>query len=260
MSLLSLKSTTLDFLLLSILSYIGLQREKKFCKRIQKITGYKPENIRLYKLALTHKTTATKIHHGDIREDNERLEFLGDAVLDLITAEILFKQFPFKNEGFLTEMRSKMVSREQLGNIAGKIGLLEIVKFDKSMLNRKGAMHVVGGNALEALIGAVYLDKGYKKTSKFIKKRIVDTHLDFKILEESEISYKGKLYEYAQKEKKEVRLDVVNEFRKGGDTYFEICVLIDNVQIAKEVYNSKKKAEELASEKAYKKIMEQSAH
>jgi len=239
---------------LSIFSIFSFRKDKKFAKRIKKITGYKPKNLKIYKLAFTHKTTANKIHNKELREDNERLEFLGDAVLDLVCAELLFKHFPYKNEGFLTEMRSKMVSREQLGNIAYKMGLQEIVKFDKSMLGRQSAMHAVGGNALEALIGAVYLDKGYKKTVKFIHERIVDAHLDLIELEKSELSYKGKLLQYAQKVKREVKYEVVKEFKYNGETYFEICVCIDNVEFSREVFSSKKKAEELASKKAFLKI------
>jgi ribonuclease-3 len=230
--------------------------EKIFASKIRKITGSKPSNIRVYILAFTHKTSATKTHKGVLKEDNERLEFLGDAVLDLVIAEFLFSKFPYKDEGFLTEMRSKMVSRDKLGKIAVKLGLQEVILFDKSMINKKDALQYLGGNALEALIGAYYLDKGYNKTVKFIKKKIIEPFLDLNELQATEISYKGRLFEYIQKNKKSIRFDVVREFKKNKETFFEINLVLDNEILATDIHNSKKKAEEMASEKAFKKLMD----
>jgi len=242
---------------LNLLSFFGTADEVKFAKSIRKITGYKPGNLKLYKLAFTHKTSSTKTHKGNLKEDNERLEFLGDAVLDLIIAEVLFNRFPYKDEGFLTEMRSKMVSRDKLGKIAFKLGLQEIINFDRVALGKHEVIQSLGGNALEALVGAFYLDKGYNKTVKFIKRKIIDAHLDFRELEASEISYKGRMFEYAQKNKKQIKFEVVKEFKKNRETYFEISLSIDEVVLASEVFNSKKRAEELASEKAFKKLVDE---
>lgn len=231
--------------------------EKVFANKIRKITGSKPSNVKVYILAFTHKTSSSRIHKGVLKEDNERLEFLGDAVLDLVIAEFLFSKFPYKDEGFLTEMRSKMVSRDKLGKIAVKLGLQEIIIFDKSMINKRDAVQYLGGNALEALIGAYYLDKGYNKTVKFIKKKIIEPFLDLTELQATEISYKGRLFEFTQKHKKQIRFEVVREFKKNKETFFEINLFLDDELMAGDVHNSKKKAEEMASEKAFKKLLEQ---
>lgn len=228
--------------------------DNEFAKQIRKITGYTPKNLKVYKLAFTHKTVANKSENTKFREDNERLEFLGDAILDLVVAELLFFKFPLKDEGFLTEMRSKMVSREKLGKLSEKIGLQNLIHFDITVGARKDILYTLGGNALEALVGAFYLDHGYKKTVRFIKKKIIEAHLDLKELEESEISYKGKLFEYAQKNKKVVTFQTLREFKKAKSNFFEIQLLIDNEPIASETNHSKKKAEEIVCEKAWKKL------
>lgn len=172
-------------------------------------------------------------------------------MLDLIIAEILFIKFPFKGEGFLTEMRSKMVSRDKLGKIANKMGLVTLIDYDKSISIRPGQLETMGGNALEALVGAIYIDKGYKKVYQFIRNRIIEAHMDFRELEESEISYKAKMMEWAQKNKAKLSFNLSNEIRKGKNTYYEIQLVIDEKVIATDTNFSKKKAEELAAEKGW---------
>jgi ribonuclease-3 len=184
--------------------------------------------------------------------DNERLEFLGDAVLDLIIAEILFVKFPYQGEGFLTEMRSKMVSRDKLGKLSNKMGLVSLIEYDRQITLRPMQLDTMGGNALEALIGAIYLDKGYKKVSKFVRDRIVEAHFDFRELQDSEISYKAKLIEWAQKSKAKLYFKLEKEFKKGKNIYYEIQLVIDEKVIASDTNFSKKKAEELAAEKGWK--------
>jgi ribonuclease-3 len=238
---------------LKLLSFFRFNKEnKRLSKRIKKITGLYPQNILLYKMAVTHKGVGHKTFFGLVKENNERLEYLGDAVLDLVVADIIFKKFPLKDEGFLTNMRSKIVSRDQLNHIANKIGLLELMQVDD-----KKAIHnnSLGGNAFEALVGAVYLDRGFKKAYKFIKNRIIDRYLDLEQLVESEISYKAKMFEYAHKFKKTLKYSIINQFKKGNDNYYHVQVVLDDEILADAVNHSKKKAEEVASEKAYSKVI-----
>jgi ribonuclease-3 len=241
---------------LKILSLFRSQKNKIFAKKIKNITGYKPVNLNLYKLALTHKAATQKYNLGVIKNDNERLEFLGDAVLDLAIADIVFNKFPLKDEGFLTEMRSKIVSRQQLNNISNKMALTDLIEM-KSTGKDRFVNHSIGGNALEALIGALYLDKGYNKTLKFVNNKLIEGFLDLKEIESSEISFKGKIYEFAQKSKKELKFEIANQFKKDKNNFFEINLLLNNEVVGNAIHHSKKKAEEIASEKACILLQEQ---
>ena len=137
-----------------------------FKKSLKGILGYSPGNMELYKKALTHRSIKETSS-----ENNERLEYLGDAILSALVADYLFKRYPYKEEGFLTEMRSKMVNRQQLNDIAVKMGLKKVTVFNKSDASLKTSQ--IFGNTLEALVGAIYLDKGYKKTSKWVNDHII---------------------------------------------------------------------------------------
>jgi ribonuclease-3 len=203
----------------------------------------------LYKQAFMHNSISKNVTGLKAKNNNERLEYLGDAVWDLVIAELLFKKYPFQGEGFLTEMRSKSVSRKKLSEIAFDMGLEEHLKFDKSIRRNHAAVRGIAGNALEALIGAIYLDKGYKFTKRFIRKKIVGIHLDFDELKNKIENFKSLLNQYAQKEKKELEFKVLNNAEDKNIKTYIIGVFIDGEEVAKGRGKSKKVAEQLASEK-----------
>jgi ribonuclease-3 len=239
---------------LKIGAYLKRKKEDRvFSQNIKRIIGFSPKNIKLYRIALTHKTQHNPSKPFKfIKEDNERLEFLGDAVLDVIVADIVFNKFPLKNEGFLTEMRSKIVSRKQLNALAKKMALHQLIFMDE--FHRNQQYEFIGGNALEALIGAIYIDKGFKKAKTFITKKLIAQYLHLEEIAKEEISFKGKLFEYAQKNKRELKIHLNNTFKFDKQKYFEIQVIIDDEILASATHPSKKIAEEQASEKAIKLI------
>lgn len=212
--------------------------------------GYCPYNIKLYQQAFLHNSHAVKIPGIKDSANNERLEYLGDAVLDLIIAELLFKKFPFKGEGFLTEMRSKSVSRKMLSTIAFNMGIQDHLVYSQSINKNQAAVRGMAGNALEALVGAVYLDGGYTFAKQFVKQKIVDPYLDFDELKDITVNFKSLLNQYAQKEKKELEFKILNpETEKKIKTY-SIALCIDGDEISTARGKSKKVAEQIASEKA----------
>ena len=182
--------------------------------------GFKPGNYSLYKTALTHRS----IREG-ADENNERLEYLGDAVLSTIVADFLFKRYPYKEEGFLTEMRSKMVNRQQLNDIAVRMGLKKITLFNKM----DGSLKVsqIFGNTLEALVGALYLDLGYKKTAKWVLENIILPHMFMDDLEHLEINHKNKLYGWANKNGIVLEFETINERLENGRRLFTVAAVLD---------------------------------
>ena len=156
-----------------------------------RMTGFYPRNIDLYKQALLHKSSSIKNEKGRLL-NNERLEFLGDAVLDAVVADIVYKRFEGKREGFLTNTRSKIVQRETLNHVARQIGLDKLVKFSSRQSSHNNYM---GGNAFEALIGALYLDQGYRACKKFMEERIINQYLDLEKISRKEVNFKSKLIE-----------------------------------------------------------------
>ena len=217
---------------------------------IKNIFGFYPGNIFLYKLALRHKSVAKEIVNG-FKLSNERLEYLGDAVLSSVVADHLFKTFPYKDEGFLTEMRSRIVSRAQLNKLGQKLGLTKLVLSSADSRNQCKSM---SGDAFEAFIGALYIDKGYNYTKKIIIERIIKVHLDIDELVNQDANYKSLLIEWSQKEKKQVEFKVLEEIGEGFKKKYLVEVCIENKQIAKAQDYSIKGAEKLAAEKAYKEI------
>lgn len=221
--------------------------DKKLRQSIKNIFGYYPSNIHLYKLALRHKSATEKKVNG-VRLNNERLEYLGDAILSAVIADFLFKCFPYENEGFLTEMRSKIVSRVSLNKLSLKLGLQNLIRLG-SEPNAKSKS--AGGDAFEAVIGAIYLDKGYRFAWKIIIHRIVNVHFDIDQLVLTEISYKSKLNEWAQKQKRNVVFKVEDEVGAKHKKQYVISVIIDGKAIASSQDYSIKGAENLAAEKAW---------
>lgn len=222
--------------------------DKKLHESLNNILGFYPTNISLYKLAFRHSSASQLIKKG-VRDSNERLEFLGDSVIGTVVADYLFKKFPFKDEGFLTKMRSKMVSRQQHNQLAVKLGLNNFIEVNNDRHgNNKSSS--INGDAYEALIGAIYLDKGYRFAQQFILTRIVNVHIDMDEVETKEVDFKSKLIEWAQKEKKEFRFETVIDGAVSDDKLYSIQIVVDNEAIGKAQHFSKKRAEQLVSELA----------
>lgn len=200
-------------------------------------------------MAFRHKS-ASRTEAIETEANNERLEFLGDALLGAVVAGHLFRLFPYKDEGFLTKMRSKIVSRRHLNSIALKMGFQE-------MLNVKGTAGretSVYGNALEALIGSIYLDKGFAAVNKFIIKRLFELYIDINELENKETDFKSKLIGWSQKEKIQVEFKVLNEFAGRGGKIFSVGVMVNNQMYGQAANHSKKHAEQIAAEKTWEMI------
>lgn len=217
--------------------------ENEFRREISNVLGFNPKNIHLYKAALSHRS----VREG-ADENNERLEFLGDAILSSIVAHYLFRKYPYKGEGFLTEMRSKMVNRQKLNEIALKMGLKKITLYNK--LDSALKISQIFGNTLEAIIGAAYLDKGYTKTQKWVEERIILPFLFIEELETVEINIKNKLYGWANKNGKTVTFVTTNEKLEGARKLFTIAAVVDGEEIASANGFNKKDASHIAAQKA----------
>ncbi len=207
-----------------------------------------PNSISLYETAIIHKSASLTDSKGH-SINNERLEYLGDAVLGSVIAEHLFKKYPIQNEGFLTQMRSKIVNGEKLAALAEQIGLVPLIK--TQAIGEHTLKHI-SGDAFEALIGAIYIDKGYGKTKRFILKNILVRHIDLEILEKTENNYKSKLIEWGQKYKKDVCF--YTDVEPYDPTRF-----ISYVSIGDNLYGSgsgisKKEAEQMAANETLKEL------
>ncbi len=209
--------------------------------------GITPSNIQLYRSALSHRSVKDTPN-----ENNERLEFLGDAVLSAIVADYLFKRYPYKGEGFLTEMRSKMVNRQQLNDVAVKMGLKKLTFYNKFDNALKGSQ--IFGNTLEALIGAIYLDKGYLKTKNWILKQIIIPHLYVEDLELIDINLKNKLIGWANKNGKTITFDLAEEKLEGNRRVFTMSAVLDGEIFAQGKGGNKKDASQVAAQVAVEKL------
>jgi ribonuclease-3 len=220
-------------------------------ERLVSILGFKPGNIDLYKQAFRHSSVAIEIRKG-IKNNNERLEYLGDAVLSAIVADYLFQQYPFKDEGFLTQLRSRIVNRNQLNKIATRLGLDEILQTDERNKIPRSSLY---GNAFEALIGAVYLDQGYQKTRKFFIERILKFHLDIDSLEKNDPDFKSQLINFCQKEKLNYNFKI-NKLENSvfAENLFSVEIEINQETLVALEHPSKRKAEQLASQLALEKL------
>lgn len=209
--------------------------------------GIKPGNALLYRTALSHRSVKETAD-----ENNERLEYLGDAVLSAIVADYLFKRYPYKGEGFLTEMRSKMVNRQQLNDIALKMGLKKLTFYNKFDNSLKGSQ--IFGNTLEALVGAVYLDKGYVKTSNWVLKQIVIPHMFVDDLELIDINLKNKLIGWANKNGKVLNFELAHEKMEGSRRLFTINAVLDGEILSQGKGYNKKDASQVAAQVAVEKL------
>lgn len=221
---------------------------------LRSITGFKPENLELYKLAIRHSSVGQK--EGLASGHNERLEFLGDAVLGMIVGEFLFKKFPYKDEGFLTQIRSRIVNGESLNQLSKKIGLNQIIEFEGKKATNQTHKSMYG-DALEALVAAVYLDKGFKKCSAFVIKNLLIPHFDLEEVVQTDTNYKSKLIEWAQRYAREVKFDIIAESGSGHAKEFTAQVLVDGNPISTAKGSSKKRAEQMAAAAAMNSIDQQ---
>ena len=216
-------------------------------KKLQNVLGIKPGNYSLYYTALSHRSVK---ENSD--ENNERLEYLGDAVLSTIIADYLFKRYPYKGEGFLTEMRSKMVNRQQLNEIALKMGVKKLTLYNKFDNFLKGSQ--IFGNTLEALVGAVYLDKGYKKTQRWIVKQIILPYVFVDDLEQIDINLKNRLIGWASKNGKKLEFETIQEKLEGNRRIFTIAVVLEGKILSQGKGYNKKDASQIAAQSAIEKL------
>lgn len=218
----------------------GTGQDLNFRRNLRNVLGFRPGNAALYKAALTHRSM-----RDTADENNERLEYLGDAILSSIVADFLFKKYPYREEGFLTEMRSKMVNRNKLNEIALKIGVKKLSfynKFDNSL-----KVSQIFGNTLEAIVGAVYLDKGFERTRKWVVKTIILPHLFLDDLEQLEINHKNKLYGWANKNGRNLEFETLEERMEGGRRLFTIGAVVDGSVVSRGKAYNKKDASQIAA-------------
>jgi ribonuclease-3 len=209
-----------------------------------------PSSMKAYEQALRHHSVSRTIHPTGSKDSNERLELLGDAMLNSIVAEYLFLKYPFKDEGFLTQLRSKIVSRESLNELAIKINLNHLVEYDRKALQNINLRNSIFGNALEAFLGAIFLDRGFEGCKKFIVDNLLRFHIDVDKLQSTETNFKGRLIEYAQKNNKAIDFEV-EEIQDGKNKIYKITVKFGGEEKGVAQHTNKKKAEQMAAQKSF---------
>lgn len=235
------------------------EQDKRLIRAIKTIVGSRPFNLEVYRLATRHISVAKETN--GIKESNERLEFLGDAILGSVVAEYLFKKYPYKDEGFLTDIRSRIVSRESLNKLARKIGISSIIEYDRngrpSQFSNNFSHKSISGDTLEALIGAVYLDKGFLVCKRFILRRLIRPHFDLEQVVKSNPNHKSRIIEWAQKNNKDIRFETTCTDENAQIKEFIAQVFIDNEAVCFGSGYSKKKAEQNASEKSCELLLDE---
>ena len=219
--------------------------DKALYTYIHNLFGFYPKNIALYRVAFTHKSMSNETV-GTYHVSNERMEYLGDAVLSTAVADYLFHTYPTQAEGFLTEMRSRIVSRVSLNKLSEKLGFGDYIRHAPDNGNQARSM---GGNAFEALIGAIYLDRGFNFAKHIIIDRIIKVHIDLEQLQQTEVNFKKKLLEWCQKKHKTLVFEHLEEIGEGHKKQFHVQVLIDDKAYADAIDRSIRGAEQLAAEK-----------
>ena len=227
---------------------LWFSKNKSLAKRLREIIGFTPSNLYLYEMAFHHKSSSD--NNGKFKFNNERLEYLGDAVLSMVVGDYLFRKYPFKDEGFLTKMRSKIVKRKTLNDVSQKMGLDKILS-DYAV---GSISHSMAGNALEALVGAIYQDVGYEKSRNFIIKNILRNFIDMEDLENNDDNYKSQLLEWAQKMGKNVSFFMNEKDKMNGRDYYKIILSIDSKKICESEAYNKKTAEQKAAYIALKQL------
>lgn len=253
MHVLSSKNTQNRIVLRNNIDRIRLffRKDKESYLCFYQILGFYPRNINIYEQALLHKSTSVRSEKGRPL-NNERLEFLGDAILDAIIGDIVYKHFEGKREGFLTNTRSKIVQRETLNKLAVEIGLDKLIKYSARSSSHNSYMY---GNAFEAFIGAIYLDQGYERCKRFIEKRIINRYIDLDKLSRKEVNFKSKLIEWSQKNKMEISFELIEQFfDTESNPVFQTEVRVEGLPAGTGIGYSKKESQQNAAQIAIKKV------
>jgi len=230
---------------------LPFRKEKELFSSLYDIMGFYPHDIKYYKIALTHKSSGQKNEKGRPL-NNERLEFLGDAMLDAVVGDIVFRHFEGKREGFLTNTRSKLVSRESLGKLAQEMGLNELIHSNGSQRSHNSYM---AGNAFEALVGAIYLDQGYNAVMRFMKKRILAQMVNIDKVAYKEVNFKSKLLEWTQKNRVRMEFRMLKQdIDEKGSPIFGFVVVIEGIDGGKGQGYSKKEAQQIAAKETLQRL------
>lgn len=219
--------------------------DRQLLLQLEHLLGFTPGNMVYYQLAFMHRSKPE-----DANNSNERLEFLGDAILGAIVAEYLFKKYPYQPEGYLTELRSRIVRRETMNNVALRMGLNKMVQYNQN--DRGLSRSHIFGNALEALIGAVYLDQGFINTRKFILNQIIRAYIDLDTMESTDTNYKNQLLSWAQRQSSVLTFDTLDEKMDGTRKLFTVGIMIDGNLVAEGTGFNKKEAGQVAAQNALK--------
>lgn len=229
--------------------------KREFSSRLKEILGFRPGNLKLYEIAFIHRSATFTLPDGK-KVNNERLEYLGDAVLDAILSDYLFEKFPDANEGFLTKIRSRIVKREVLNQLAVSMGINKILISNISSVNLTKNLF---GDAFEALIGAVFIDKGFKKTKKLFIKNVLNKYLDLNLIVKTDTDYKSMVFEWVQKNKSNLIYTYNEEYDfSTKKSIFTTILIIDKVESGRGQGSSKKEAEQEAASQAWKRLKDNS--
>ena len=232
------------------------RKDKESYLCFYRMLGFYPHDFRIYEQALLHRSSSVKSNQGRL-VNNERLEFLGDAILDAVVGDIVYQKFEGKREGFLTNTRSKIVSRESLNHVAEQIGLSKLIKFSIRHASHNSYM---GGNAFEALVGAIYLDRGYAYCKDFMENRIIGQYMDLNKVSRKEVNFKSKLIEWSQKNKVTIVFDLIDQsLDEFNSPVFESEVLIEGIHACKGKGYSKKESQQIAAHETLNRIKKDSA-
>jgi ribonuclease III len=221
--------------------------DRQLLLQLEHLLGFTPNKVDYYRLAFMHRSKPE-----EATDSNERLEFLGDAILGAIVAEYLFKKYPYQPEGYLTELRSRIVRRETMNNVALRMGLNKMVQYNQN--DRGLSRSHIFGNALEALIGAVYLDQGFIKTRKFILKQIIRAYIDLDMMESTDTNYKNQLLSWAQRNNHVLVFETLDEKMDATRKLFTVGIVLDGKLVAEGTGYNKKEAGQVAAQNALGKL------
>lgn len=236
---------------MKLLTLIRRQKEyKPIYDFFRNVLGFSPHHLALYHLAFCHRSMTQETTDGK-KLNNERLEYLGDTVLSTIVADYLYKRYPKEGEGFLTILRSRIVSRASLNSLARKIGLTDLVEYNHG---KHSGFKSMGGDAFEALVGAIYLEKGYKFTRRLVINKILNTYLDIESLIQTDPNYKSRILDWSQRNHHELKFELVRSFfcSHEGRRQFECRVVVDGKPLESAIAYTIKEAEQRAAEKSFK--------
>lgn len=231
------------------------RNNKEFYDFFYNVLGFVPRNTQIYQIAFLHRSKSVRTEQGG-KINNERLEYLGDAVLSSMVADMLYKKYPLQGEGYLTVVRSKIVSRASLNKLARKIGLEDLIQYNRE---QQGVFKSIDGDTFEALVGAIYLEKGYDFTYKVIIERVIKVYMDIEAIAQSEYNYKGRLIDWGQRNHKKVAFTVLRTTTQGEKhrRQYDCQISIDGVSGPIATDYSIKGAEQLVAEKMFKQLSEE---